>query len=124
MKRKVMFYCQHVLGMGHFIRSAEIVRGLDAFDVCFLNGGEIIPGFDLPPSVEVINLPPIKTDAGFGEIHPADESITLDEIKNVRQRRILDEYERIRPDILIIELFPFGRLKFAFELIPLLERIE
>ncbi|MDX2032218.1 MAG: glycosyltransferase [Blastocatellia bacterium] len=122
MKRRVMFYSQHVLGMGHLIRSLEIIRGLSEFDVCFLNGGEIVAGFAPPPSVQVINLPPILADAAFREIHAADESQSLDEIKARRRERILAEYERFQPEALIIELFPFGRRKFAFELIPLLER--
>lgn len=132
LKKKLMFYCQHVLGMGHFIRSAEIVRGLDAFEVVFLNGGEIVPGFTLPSNVEVINLPPIKADPEFRDIHVGDGlrdevgggSANLDEIKEIRRQRILAEFDRVRPDVLVIELFPFGRLKFAFELIPLLERAK
>lgn len=123
-KKKLLFYCQHVLGMGHFIRSAEIVRGLTDFDVYFLNGGEIVPGFELPLQVKVINLPPIKADVEFRDIHAADGSISLEQTKETRRSRILAEYDRIQPDVLVIELFPFGRLKFAFELIPLLDRIE
>lgn len=123
-KKKLLFYCQHVLGMGHFIRGAEIVRGLKDFEVYFLNGGEIVPGFELPVTVEVINLPPIKADAEFRDIYAADESANLDQIKAARREQILAEFNRIKPDILMIELFPFGRLKFAFELIPLLDRVE
>lgn len=119
-----MFYCQHVLGMGHFIRSTEIVRGLTDFDVYFLNGGEIVPGFDPPSSVEIINLPPIKSDAQFSGLRATDESQNLDEIKEARKQRILNEYDRIKPDVVVIELFPFGRKKFDFELIPLLERCK
>jgi predicted glycosyltransferase len=121
-RKKLLFYCQHVLGMGHFIRSAAIVRGLRDFEVYFLNGGEIVPGFALPATVEVINLPPIKADAEFRDIHAVGGAQTLDEIKAARKQRILAEYDRIKPDVLVIELFPFGRLKFAFELLPLLER--
>ena len=40
---KLMFYCQHILGMGHLIRSIEIVRGLISdFQICFINGGQVI----------------------------------------------------------------------------------
>lgn len=126
MNKKVMFYCQHILGMGHLIRSTEIVRGLvgSGFDVCFLNGGEIVEGFQLPPSIEVVNLPPIKSDAEFRQIHATDGALNLDEVKEPRRQRILAEYARFQPDALIIELFPFGRRKFAFELIPLLEQIK
>jgi predicted glycosyltransferase len=124
MNKKVMFYCQHVLGMGHFIRSAEIVRRLSEFDVYFLNGGEIIPGFELPSAVETINLPPIRADAEFRDVHTIGDGVCLDEIKAIRKKRIIDEYERVKPDILVIELFPFGRLRFADELMPLLERAK
>jgi predicted glycosyltransferase len=124
MNKKVMFYCQHVLGMGHFIRSAEVVRRLAEFEVYFLNGGEIIPGFELPSAVETINLPPIRADAEFRDIHTIDDGVRLDEIKAIRRRRIIAEYERVKPDILVIELYPFGRLRFADELIPLLERAK
>ena len=121
---KLLFYCQHVLGMGHFIRSAEIVRGLRNFDVTFLNGGVIVPGFDLPDEVDVVNLPPIQSDEEFRGIHAVEGERALEEVKRDRTERILAEYERVRPDVLVIELFPFGRLKFAFELMPLLERAK
>jgi len=126
MKKRAMFYCQSVLGMGHLIRSAEIARGLadNGFEVSFLNGGETAGGLELPSSIAVVNLPPIKSDAEFREIRAADGSRDLEEIKEERRRRILAEFARFRPQVLIIELFPFGRRKFAFELIPLLERIS
>ncbi|MBO0800860.1 MAG: glycosyl transferase, partial [Blastocatellia bacterium] len=106
----------------HFIRSAEIVRSLAkaGCDVCFLNGGEIVPGFELPAAVEMINLSPLKADAEFRDIQTID-GLGLDEIKEMRKRRIIDEYERLVPEVLVIELFPFGRLRFGDELIPLLE---
>jgi predicted glycosyltransferase len=126
MKKRAMFYCQSVLGMGHLIRSAEIARGLadNGYEVSFLYGGETAGGLELPSSIAVVNLPPIKSDAEFREIHAADGSRDLEEIKEERRRRILAEFARFRPQVLIIELFPFGRGKFAFELIPLLERIS
>lgn len=123
-RKKLLFYCQHVLGMGHFVRSAALVRGLNNFDVYFLNGGEIVPGFGLPVTVKMINLPPLQADAEFRDIHAVGGAQNLDAIKAARRQRILAEYDRIRPDVLVIELFPFGRLKFAFELLPLLERAQ
>lgn len=122
--KKVMFYCQHVLGMGHFMRSMTLVQGLvNEFQVCFLNGGEIVPGFSFPASVEVVNLPPLKSDATFKTIRAADGQC-MAEITATRTERLLAEFERFQPDLVIIELFPFGRKKFAFELGPLLARIR
>ena len=124
MKRRILFYCQPVLGIGHYIRSREIVRALRDFDVCFVNGGETISGLEMPSEVEVINLPALKSDAEFQQLQTDNPSLTLDEIKGIRQQQLLTIYERIQPDILIIELFPFGRRKFDFELIPLLENAK
>lgn len=122
--KKIMFYCQHVLGMGHFIRAMEITRGLRNFKIRFLNGGEIVSGFACPPWVEVVHLPAVKPDADLKYIEPVDASRSLDELKESRKRALLFEFERFKPDLLIIELFPFARRQFVFELLPLLARIR
>ncbi|MBG1242413.1 glycosyltransferase family protein [Nostoc sp. NZL] len=123
--KRLMFYCQHILGMGHLVRSREIVRGLTKdFQICFINGGEIIQGFEIPAGVEVINLPAIKTDAEFTELQVVDDAFSLTEVKEIRKNRLLEIFDQFQPDILIVELFPFGRRRFSFELIPLLERAK
>ncbi|MBG1268830.1 glycosyltransferase family protein [Nostoc sp. WHI] len=120
--KRLMFYCQHILGMGHLVRSMEIVRGLtQEFQICFINGGEIIKEFEIPAGVEVINLPAIKTDTEFEELQVVDSGFSLTEVKEIRTYRLLEIFNQFQPDILIIELFPFGRRRFSFELIPLLE---
>ncbi|NER78377.1 MAG: glycosyl transferase [Leptolyngbya sp. SIO1D8] len=120
--KKLMFYCQHILGMGHLIRSMEIVRGLtNDFEVCFINGGQVVQGFQAPPSVQVINLPAIKTDTEFSRLQPVDPMLSLEEVQAMRQQQLLNVLEEFRPDVLMIELFPFGRRRFSFELIPLVE---
>jgi predicted glycosyltransferase len=123
--KKVMFYCQHILGMGHLIRSVEIVRGLiPDFKICFINGGQVIPEFEFPPEIEVVNIPAIKTDSEFTELTPVDDSLTMTELETIRTNVLLSVCDRFQPDILIIELFPFGRRRFSFELIPLMEKAK
>jgi predicted glycosyltransferase len=81
MKKKLLFYCQHVLGIGHYIRSRAIVQALADFDVCFVNGGEIVAGLEMPPEVEVVNLIALKTDANFRQLRLSDNDLDLDEVK-------------------------------------------
>ncbi|NJK37265.1 MAG: glycosyl transferase [Oscillatoriales cyanobacterium RM1_1_9] len=120
-----MFYCQHILGMGHLVRSIEIVRGLlPEFQVCFINGGQVIDAFQFPEEVEVVNIPAVKTDAEFQELSPVDPNLSMEEIQETRKETLLNIFNKIQPDILIIELFPFGRRRFSFELIPLLEQAK
>lgn len=122
---RLMFYCQHILGMGHLVRSMEIVRGLvPDFQICFINGGEIVEGFEVPDGVEVVNLPAIKTDSEFQELRVVDSSYTLEEVKDIRCAELLQVFDRFQPDVLMVELFPFGRRRFSFELIPLLKRAK
>lgn len=123
--KRLLFYCQHILGMGHLVRSMEIVRGLvNDFQVCFINGGEIVEGFTVPAGVEVVNLPAIKTDSEFQTLQPVDTSLSLAEVQELRKTQLLKVCDRVQPDVLMIELFPFGRGKFSFELIPLLEKVR
>lgn len=120
--KKIMFYCQHILGMGHLIRSMEIARGLSGdFEVCFINGGQVVEGFQAPPSVQVVNLPAIKSDAEFRELMPVDSSLTLEYVQAYRTEKLMNIVQRFQPDVLMVELFPFGRRRFSFELLPLIE---
>lgn len=121
MKKRVLFYCQSLLGIGHFIRARELLCALRDFEVCFLYGGEPVPGFELPAWVEVSYLPAIKSDAAFEQLYVVDSQASLPEVKARRRELLLSTFERFAPDILLIELFPFGRKKFRFELLPLLE---
>lgn len=120
MKKRVMFYCQSLLGIGHFIRSRELLFALRDFEVCFLYGGETVPGFDWPDWVEVVYLPALRSDTAFEHLYVVGNQGSLEEIKARRKELLLTTFDRFSPDILLIELFPFGRKKFNFELLPLL----
>jgi len=124
MRKRVLIYCQHVLGMGHLVRSLEIVRALTDWEVTFLNGGDLCPGMEFPPQTEVINLPPIKSESDFKAILAAEKGQDLESVKRIRAGRIQAEFARIQPDVFLIEMFPFGRKHFAYELVPVLEQIR
>ncbi|NET32948.1 MAG: glycosyl transferase [Cyanothece sp. SIO1E1] len=121
--KTLLFYCQHILGIGHLVRSMAIAQGLtDTFNVYFINGGEVIEDFPVPPGVEVINLPPIKTDAGFRELQVPEGFADVEAALTYRRDRLLELCDRVRPDGVMVELFPFGRRRFSTELVPFLER--
>ncbi len=123
--KRATFYCQHVLGIGHLVRSAEIVRSLaERFSVLFVTGGETVEGFTFPSGTALLRLPPLQTDTDFGTLQSCDASLDLEEIKSLRRERLLKAFDAFSPDVLITELYPFGRKQFSFELIPLLERAQ
>lgn len=93
----------------------------DRSDVLFCSGGRVPAGLTIPPGVQVAALPPIGTDAR-GELTSLDHALTLDQAREQRRRLLLRWFDDFDPDAVIVELFPFGRRKFAGELLPLLTR--
>jgi predicted glycosyltransferase len=118
----VFFHVQHLLGIGHLRRAALIVRALrrQRLAVTLASGGEPIPDLDLG-GAELLQLPPaLSADASFSAILD-DRGRPIDkEWRDRRQQLLLDAFANRRPDILLIEMFPFGRRAFAFELLPLM----
>jgi predicted glycosyltransferase len=121
--KKIMFYCQYLSGMGHLVRSREIVRSLvKFFQVYFINGGPILEGFEMPAQVELIRLPALWLEDG--KFCVADTSKSVEEIKEIRKNQLITVFDQIQPDCLITEFFPFGRHKLLFELLPLIKHIK
>jgi predicted glycosyltransferase len=118
---KILHYCQHVLGIGHFFRSMEIARALRRHEVLFVEGGEPLPGFVAADHVTRAFLPAIMMDADFQAMAA---SADLESLKARRQELLLGFFRSFQPDVLLIEMFPFGRRGFRFELLPLLEEVR
>ena len=115
---KVLVYCQHVLGVGHFFRTLEICRALAGHDVVLVSGGPRT-STDLPPGVRCRPLPELVMDAGFQNLHAPDGS-SLEAVRTERRRHLQRIFAEEAPDIFLVELYPIGRKAFRFELDPLL----
>jgi predicted glycosyltransferase len=121
MKPALLFYCQHSVGLGHLMRSYALCEKLaDRFRVVLLCGGELPQGITPPDNTEIVALPPlgVKPGEGFGS---GDPRYTTEDAWAIRAQRIHEALRRTRPKVVLVELFPFGRAKFARELVPLLE---
>ena len=119
---KIMHYCQHVLGVGHYIRSMEIAAAFRSHQVLFVEGGEPLPDFTPPGHIQRMFLPPIMMDANFSSIRSA--AADIEAAKTERRQLLAKAFSEFAPDVLMIELFPFGRKYFQFELVPLLKSIR
>ena len=123
MAGRVMFYVQHLLGIGHVKRAAAIARGLSdaGLDVTVLLGGFPSHLADFG-TAKCVQLPPARAaDSQFSAIvdehgHPIDSKW-----EQKRMCMLLEHYDTLRPDLILVEHFPFGRRKFRFELIPLFQ---
>ena len=124
--QNVVFYVQHLLGMGHIRRTAALAeavakagRALDV-TVTVLNGGAVDMAA-LAPCCRVVQLPAIGTgDGGFSDLRRADGTPVDDAFRQQRAETLLAAVTALRPAALVLELYPFGRRQFRFELEPLL----
>jgi len=123
---RVLFYVQHLLGIGHLARASRVARALtdDGFDLTLVTGGAPVGGFP-GPGVKHVELPAVvASDQGFGGLaqidgRPADEAFL-----HRRRDVLLGLLADLRPDVVMIEAFPFGRRQMRFELLPLLDAIR
>jgi predicted glycosyltransferase len=121
---RLLLWCQHSLGLGHLSRTLVLCEALRrTFDVTLLNGGRFPSSARVPAGVSVVSLPPLGHDPQFGLISH-DPDLTVTQAQEARRAQILDAYEEVAPDVVLLELYPFGRKAFEPELLPLLERIE
>ena len=120
---KIIFYCQYVFGIGHLFRSLELVRALSNHDVALVVGGPEVE-IDLPDHVELVRLPALYMDEKYTTLIPANPEWGVAQIQHQRKEILFALFEQFRPDIFIVELFPFGRTIFGFELLPVLKAIR
>ncbi len=123
MTGSVLFYVQHLLGIGHLRRALYLVEGLAAagIEVTLVSGGEQLPELAGAAAGRVVQLAPIRAqDAGFRALVDCDGRPVGDALRAGRRQALLDAFAAARPDAVIIEAFPFGRRAFRFELDPLI----
>jgi predicted glycosyltransferase len=126
MTRRVLFYVQHLLGVGHLKRAELLAQAMTS------TGLEVIIALGGPPLAEVpfarTQIEPLPPASIAGEDfstlldasgRPVDEAW-----KSERRAALFDLWRRTDPDVVLLELFPFGRRQFRFEIIPLLETVH
>jgi len=126
MNRRVLFYVQHLLGIGHVKRAAAITRALTGhgIEVAVVLGGPPAPLADFG-GADVHQLPQVRAaDSSFKTLVDEFDNPIDDEWRDHRRLKLQRLFNDINPDLLMIELFPFGRYQFRFELLPLLAEIN
>jgi predicted glycosyltransferase len=127
-KPVVLFYVQHLLGIGHLRRAALIARAMLAagLDLRLVSGGAPASELEIggPGAIRIplVQLPPaVAADVHFSRILDARGRPVDEAWRDRRKGLLLAAFEAARPDLVLVEMFPFGRRPFAFELRPLLD---
>ena len=120
---KILHYCQYVLGIGHFFRTLEIDRALAEHEIILVTGGSEID-VRLPDHIQEFRLPGLEMDREFKNLFAKNRKNPVAQIKKERRQTLFSLYKKESPDVFIVELYPFGRRAFSFEIDPILKGIR
>jgi predicted glycosyltransferase len=122
-KPKVLFYVQHLLGIGHLKRAATLSRAMEAagLAVTIVSGGKSVPGVNIG-SAQLIQLPPMRSkDEHFSVMLDDNDQPVDDGLRSARRDMLLNTVAKLKPSLVLTELFPFGRRHLRGEIIPMIE---
>ena len=120
---KIFFWVQHLLGIGHLKRTATLARAFRraGMEVTVVSGGHVVPGLDIADA-KLIQLPPVRAADKYFKILIDDDDVEIDDGFQARRRDLLlAAYRAEAPNVIVTELFPFGRRQLRFELTALLD---
>lgn len=120
---RVLFYVQHLLGIGHVFRATRVARAMAkaGFQMHLVWGGTRLPSINLD-GLNMIWLDPVKAgDPFIVDLVRPDGSPAGDALLERRRESLLGLLATLRPDIVMTETFPFGRRQMRFELEPLMK---
>lgn len=120
---KVFFWVQHLLGIGHLKRTATLSRAFRraGMEVTIVSGGHDVPGLDIADA-KLVQLPPVRAADKYFKVLIDEHDAEIDDAFRARRRDLLlDIYRAEAPDVILTELFPFGRRQLRGELTALLE---
>ncbi len=121
----ILFWVQHLLGIGHFARTAALAGRAAAggYAAHIAVGGTPVPGAQAGGGVALHPLPALHAaDETFGGLvndrgAPAGEADW-----RARRDRLAALLDTIRPRLIVLEHYPFGRRAFGREIAALLDR--
>jgi len=119
----VMIVVTHLLGTGHLARALTLGHAFVAAgdQVTVVSGGGPVPHFDAA-GLTLVQLPPVHSNGtDFTALLRADGGLADPAYMSTRRDMLHSAFAQAAPDVLITELFPFGRRILRDEFRALLE---
>jgi len=119
---KVLIAVTHLLGTGHLSRALTLGRAFTSagHQACVASGGFAAPQLNTD-GIDLLQLPPLCSDGvDFTRRLTATGQIADHDYYTQRQAALCAALTDLQPDILITELYPFGRRSLAAEFQALL----
>lgn len=124
-KGKILFYYHHFGGLGHGMRIAAICRALDEIghsEIVVINSGKKQPELGISRYAKVLDLPALEAESGLFHGLKADDDLRL---RLEKRKEILTKVRQsFKPDVFVVEHFPFGRGALADEILGLIRLLK
>ncbi len=120
---KVMIVVTHLLGTGHLSRALTLGRAFvqDGHETFVVSGGMPAPQLD-STGMTLLGLPPLRSDGtDFTRLLTQADEVAGETYLKAREVALVEAIRSFAPDVLITELFPFGRRSLAAEFSAALE---
>ena len=118
---KTLLYCQHSLGIGHLVRTILLATSLlELGNVGVIVGGKIPKKYSFDSRLQIFPITPLMMDVE-GNLFGDNTDRTVEEVFRDRCLQVTLIVSRFLPDTMIVEMFPFGRKKFAKEIVALID---
>ncbi|QSB03137.1 glycosyl transferase [Methylomonas sp. EFPC1] len=123
-RRKILFYCQSLVGLGHLTSSLLVIRELSAYaDVDLIHGGQGLQQMPELPGFRHLRLPTILIDSACDELYAPDSDAPIESIWAERAAAI-EQFVSWPYDAVIVEFFPFGRRRLKKEILGLFATVR
>lgn len=122
LKSQFLFYSQHSIGVGHYMRIRQILEALAGETVHLINGGTEVEAFEDIAGITVTHLPTVRFDPKTGALNASEGELKV--LLEKRAELVRQTFEQVQPSVMVIEFFPFGRWNLRSELLPILETIK
>ena len=122
----IFFWVQHLLGIGHLKRTATLARAFrrTGMDVTIVSGGHEVSGLDIADS-KLIQLPAVRAADKYFKVLIDENDTEIDYAFRANRRdQLVDAFRDASPDVVITELFPFGRRQLRQELTAMLDAAQ
>lgn len=119
----IVIVVTHLLGAGHLRRAINLAEAIQSTggDVTVISGGVPVEHFKTE-GINFVQLPAIKSDGtNFTHLLQPDGTSANEDYLNKRSELLNQHIKKLSPDVLITELFPFGRRILRSEFISMLE---
>lgn len=126
--RKIAYYCQSLVGVGHLSASLRIIEALqgDGMAVDLVYGGLDAAMPPPRPGLRTLRLPTLLHDEDSGEFFAPDGGSDSAHIGAVWAERALAiaGFLQMPYDAIVVEFYPFGRRRFKGEIIALFKAVR